>query len=58
MTQDSLYLYEEVMLLALRDREGTIARGTMYQYAIGGAILAELLLSSRVEIENPAKRNS
>ncbi len=55
-TQDSLYLYEEVMLLALRDREGTIAAGTMYQYAIGGAILAELLLSNRVEIEQVRKR--
>ncbi len=54
--QDSLYLYEEVMLLALRDREGTIAAGTMYQYAIGGAILAELLLSNRVEIEQVRKR--
>lgn len=56
MTQDSLYLYEEVMLLALRDREGTIAAGTMYHYAIGGAILAELLLSSRVEIEKAGKK--
>ncbi len=56
MTQDSLYLYEEVLLLALRDRKGTIASGTMYQYAIGGAILAELLLSSRVEIEQVRKK--
>lgn len=56
MTQNSLYLYEEVMLLALRDREGTIASGTMYQYAIGGAILAGLLLSNRVEIEKAGKK--
>jgi len=56
MTCDSLYLYEEVMLLALRDRQGTIASGTMYQYAIGGAILAELLLGNRVEIEQVRKR--
>ena len=42
----SLFLHEEVMLLALRDEEGTIASGTMYQYAIGAAILAELLVPS------------
>ena len=40
--QSSLYLHEEVMLLALRDEEGTVASGTMYQYAIGAAILAEM----------------
>ena len=42
----SLFLHEEILLLALRDEEGTIA-GAMYQYAIGGALLAELLLQTR-----------
>jgi Golgi phosphoprotein 3 len=55
-TQNNLFLYEEVMLLALRDEEGTIASGTMYQYAIGGAILAELLLSGRIAVEQIHKR--
>ena len=40
---NTLLLHEEIMLLALRDEEGTVVSGTMYQYAIGGAILADLL---------------
>ena len=54
--QNTLYLHEEVMLLALRDEEGTIAPGTMYQYAIGGAILAELLLAGRISVEQSKKK--
>ena len=55
-TQNSLFLHEEVMLLALRDEEGTIASGAMYQYAIGAAVLAELLLSERIAVEQVRKR--
>jgi len=54
--QNTLFLYEEILLLALRDEEGTIASGTMYQYAIGAALLAELLLSKRIEVEQSGKR--
>jgi len=54
--QNTLFLHEEILLLALRDEEGTIASGTMYQYAIGAALLAELLLSKRVEVEQTGKR--
>ncbi len=50
-TQDGLFLHEEVMLLALRDKEGTVVPGTLYQYAIGGAILAELLLTKRIAVD-------
>lgn len=53
---NELHLYEEVMLLALRDREGTVASGAMYNYAVGGAILAELLLAQRLRIEEPRRR--
>ncbi len=55
-TQTPLFLYEEVMLLALRDEEGTIASGTMYQYAIGAAILAELLLNQSIALEETGKK--
>lgn len=48
---DELHLYEEIMLLALRDEEGTVASGAMYNYAVGGAVLAELLLMERLCIE-------
>jgi Golgi phosphoprotein 3 len=54
--QSTLYLHEEILLLALRDEEGTIASGTMYQYAIGAALLSELLLSKRIEVEQSGKR--
>ena len=55
--RDSLGLHEEILLLALRDETGTIASGTMYQYAIGGAVLAELLLGGRVRIETVKKKS-
>jgi len=54
--KNTLLLYEEVMLLALRDEKGTIASGTMYQIAIGGAILSELLLEKRINVQEVKKR--
>jgi hypothetical protein len=50
--QTNLFLYEEIMLLALRDEEGTIASGTMYKYAIGAAVLSELLLNKSAIISH------
>lgn len=55
-TNRKLLLYEEIMLLALRDEKGTIASGTMYQIALGGAILSELLLEKRIEVDVSKKR--
>ena len=55
-TQNNLYLHEEIMLLALRDEEGTIAAGPTYQYAIGAAVLAELLLSQRIVVAQSGKK--
>ena len=54
--QNTLFLHEEILLLALRDEEGTIASGTMYQYAIGASVLAELLLTKRIEVDQSGKR--
>lgn len=51
MTKRNLFLYEEIMLLALRDEKGTIESGAMYKYAIGGALLADLLLSGSINVE-------
>ena len=51
-----LPLHEEVLLLALRDEKGTIVSGTHYRFAIGGALLAELLLQNRVAIEHEGKK--
>ncbi|MFQ5627741.1 MAG: GPP34 family phosphoprotein [bacterium] len=55
-TQTTLFLHEEIMLLALRDREGTVEFGSMYQYAIGGAILAELLLTKRIAVDESRRK--
>ncbi len=52
-----LFLHEEILLLALKDEEGTIAPGTLYQYAVGGAVLAELLLRRRIGlVEHRSKK--
>lgn len=51
-----LYLHEEILLLALRDKRGTVASGTSYQYAIGGAVLAELLLTGRTTVDSEKKK--
>ncbi len=56
MGNKTLYLHEEILLLALKDEEGTIASGTMYQYALSGAILSELLLEKRISIDQSHKR--
>lgn len=44
------------MLLALKDEEGTIASGALYNYAVGGAILAELLLQQRITVDPTKKK--
>lgn len=50
-----LFLYEEIMLLALRDEKGTIAVGFPEQ-VIAGAVLAELLLDGRISVEETRKQ--
>jgi len=54
--RNRLYLYQEVMLLSLKDKKGTVESGAFYRAAIGAAILAELLLSERVGIERKKKK--
>ena len=46
---NSLFLHEEIMLLALHNEKGTIA--TSYpEYAIAGAVLAELILDGCISV--------
>jgi hypothetical protein len=54
---DDLSLYECALLLALRDKEGTIPAGTSYHFALGGGILAELLLRGDVASETEGKKD-
>ena len=51
-----LHIYEEILLLALRDKEGTMLFGVNYPQALAGALLAELLLKNKIEIEYSGKR--
>jgi hypothetical protein len=51
-----LHLHEEILLLSLKDREGTVEFGTDYHNALAGAILAELLLSERVRVVTEEKK--
>lgn len=50
-----LLLHQELTLLALRDEEGTFQIGPGYDYAVGGAILAELLLNRRITVDDSKK---
>lgn len=52
-----LTLYEEVLLLALHDKKGTIACGTYHGIAMGAGILSELLLAQRVVVDVEGKKS-
>ncbi|HUU84383.1 MAG TPA: GPP34 family phosphoprotein [Phycisphaerae bacterium] len=47
-----LYCHEEILLLALKDEDGTVEwqAKPSYSYAIAGGILAELLLAERIAV--------
>lgn len=54
--QADLHLHEQLMLLALRDEKGTLeSKASMYSFALGGAILAELSIAGRIRVA-PGKR--
>lgn len=51
LSNPELYLHEQTLLLALSDASGTIdSKARNYAYALGGAILAELILCERLRI--------
>lgn len=52
----ALFLHEEILLLALRDEKGTIDFGSQYALAVGGALLAELLVRRRVGLISAGKK--
>ncbi|MDG1872664.1 MAG: GPP34 family phosphoprotein [Mariniblastus sp.] len=51
---DKLFLHQELLLLAIRDDQGTFSGG-MYLYAVGGAMVSELLIQQRI-IANDEKK--
>jgi len=56
ITGNKLHIYEEILLLALRDKKGSTHFGVNYQFAMAGAIVAELLLDKKIEIEKVKKK--
>ncbi len=52
----SLTLYEEMLLLALDDRKGTTGMSAWHTTAMGGVILAELVLMGKLHIGTDKKK--
>lgn len=51
-SRHDLHLHEQLLLLVLRDRKGTVDyRAGFYNLAMGGAVLAELALAGVVRVE-------
>ena len=57
MKDNNLPLHEEVLLLALKDKKGTIHTGLNYQFILAGAMMAELFIQGKIEIEKVGKKN-
>lgn len=54
--RDDLALHEEILLLALKNKKGTTAIESHLNLAMGGAILAELLLLGRIQVQKEKKK--
>jgi len=55
--KNGLKLYEELVLLGLKDEKGTFVTSTTLLYAIGGAVISELLMQERIKLELVKKNN-
>ena len=54
MNPKRLFLYEEIMLLALHNQKGTLA--SYAEHAVAGAVLAELSLEKRISLDGTRKQ--
>jgi len=56
-TNDQLYFHEEILLLALREDDGKIEGKAQfeYQHLLAAALVAELLIQEKIEINDPKK---
>ena len=52
----TIYLHEEFMLLALREETGTIETSVPIEFPLAAAVLSELLLQKRIELDQAKKR--
>ena len=54
-----LRLHEEVLLLALKDEQGTLAADqTKFTYTVAASFLAELLMAKRIKVEEDTGMNT
>lgn len=51
MAVTTLTLPEQILLLVLKDREGSLLQATHFRFTLAGAILTELLLQGRIELD-------
>ena len=56
-SKSDLHLYEECLLLALKDEEGTKDPYVNLGFSLGGAMLADLLLLGKVEVEEEKRQS-
>jgi len=56
MSEERLLLHHEILLLTLKNEEGVPEFGSNYSYGMAGAMLAELLLRGRIEVEEVRKK--
>lgn len=52
MSGSDLTLYEQILLLVLTDRTGSLLDNTHFRFALAGAILSELLLNGYIELDS------
>jgi len=52
-----LRIHEQILLLGLRDEEGSVeSRAGMLKFALGGALLSELLLAGKISVTDDKKK--
>jgi hypothetical protein len=54
--ETKLSIPEEILLLALREREGTMIHGGQSRFALSGAVFGELLLRGKLDVDTSSRR--
>jgi Golgi phosphoprotein 3 len=49
------FIYQQLLLLMMKDKDGTIFSGIFYHQALAGAFIADLLLTSHIDIDETKK---
>ena len=49
------FIYQQLLLLMMKDKEGTLFSGIFYHQALAGAFVADLLLTRHIDIDETKK---